>query len=334
MKYEILNELRISSPAFVSGEALGRSLGVSRTAVWKYVKELKEENYEIEASSRKGYKLVSLPDSPNSYEIGYNLGTSTIGIKNFYFNSLDSTNSFARKLASEGCEDGTVVAAGSQTQGRGRLGRSWESPPDKGIYLTIILRPTISPEEILIITIAASAAAAFAIEKSSGVSAGIKWPNDIILHGKKVCGILTEMNSETDRVNYVICGIGINFSQRTEDFSEDLRDKAVSVMSAAETAGSDCHGIKRLDLIRSVLREFDRVYTLIASGNSGEILRAWKTRSVTLGRDVSILYKDRKMTGRAIDITEDGRLVVCGDDGATREIMSGEVSVRGLLGYT
>ena len=333
MKHKILKALREAAPEFVSGEALSRLLGVTRTAVWKCINELRTEGYGIEASSRNGYRFVSKPAQLNSFEIAYRLGTATIGRNVLYFDVVDSTNSRAKKLAAEGCEDGTVVVADRQTAGRGRIGRNWYSLQNKGIYLTIVLKPMIPPEKIQLLTLAASAAVVDAIRSVCQVETGIKWPNDIILDGKKVCGILTEMNCETDLVNFAVIGIGINFSQAPGDFPNELRDKAVSLMTYLQDMGKQGNAPDRLDLIRSLLTELDKGYSLLKEDCGSKIIEMWKQRSLTIGREVSIHHRDGQFNGTARDITLDGRLVVSCSDGAIREVLSGEISVRGLLGY-
>jgi BirA family transcriptional regulator, biotin operon repressor / biotin---[acetyl-CoA-carboxylase] ligase len=333
MKYRILCMLKENAPEYVSGEVLSRKLNVSRTAVWKNINGLVSEGYCIDATSRKGYRLISFPDKLNEYEIACDLGTAVVGRKVLYLDVVDSTNNQARKLASEGCDDGTVVVAGKQTAGRGRLGRKWESHEGMGIYLSVVLKPIISPEEIQIIPIAASVAVTQAIEAVTGVRTGIKWPNDIILDNKKVCGISTEMNSEMEKVNFIILGIGINFSQKPEDFTPELHDKAISLGCLAGENHLSTDISKKLNLIRAVLSELDRIYSLIINGHSLEIIKRWKNYTLTLNKNVRIIYRDREYTGTAMDITNDGRLVVGCDDGIIREVMSGEVSVRGLLGY-
>lgn len=333
MKYKILYALKEAAPGFVSGEALSRLLNVSRTAVWKYINELRNENYDIEASTRNGYRLVPKPGRLNGFEISYRLGTAVVGRNVLYFETLDSTNDFAKKLASEGCEDGTAVIAGAQSSGRGRLGRAWESPRDSGVYMTVILKPEIPPERIQLLTLASSVAVVDAIAETCGVAAGIKWPNDIILDGKKVCGILTEMNCETDIVNYAVIGIGINFSQTAGDFPGELKDRAVSLLDHMRKKGIRDRSPDRVDLIRAVLAGLDRNYALLTNGSGDLIVDLWKQRSLTLGREVQITARDGQFTGTAIDITGDGKLVVSCGDGAVREVLSGEISVRGLLGY-
>lgn len=331
MKYIVLDALRDAMPSYVSGEELSRKLKVSRTAVWKYINELKLEGFDIASSSRKGYRLVDEPDILNTHLLTSNLNTCTVGREVIYFDEVDSTSIKAKEIAAD-VSDGTVVVAGRQSSGRGRLGRKWESKAGSGIYMSVILKPEIPPEEVQLITLAASVAVVSALKEAAGIGAGIKWPNDIILGGRKVCGILTEMSSEMERVNYVILGIGINFSQEPWDFPEELRDKAISVKEYV--LGNNMQLCKKAELARSVFTRLDEVYKMLLEGRKQEIVELWKSMSVTLGRDVSVTGKGSAYTGKAVDITGDGRLVVLCSDGIHKEIISGEVSVRGLLGYT
>ncbi len=343
MKYKIVQLLREAAPGYVSGGELGRRFGITRTAIWKHMEELRKEGYSIEASSRKGYRLMSCEDMLNSWEIEDNLGTFTVGRNVQYFDAIDSTNNHAKKLAAEGCPDGLAVVAGQQTAGRGRLGRSWVSPPDKGIYITVVLRPDMAPAETQIFTLAAAVAAVKAISASTGICLGIKWPNDLVTEGKKVCGILLEMSSEADRVNYIVLGIGINYSQEPDEFPEELRSKAISLKMAAYSFKSPTpskaptpsipSSYSRLSLIRSILLELDTVYQLVLNGGQEEILKMWRGHSVTIGREVSFTLRDIEYTGTAVDITRDGKLSVECSDGVRRELYSGEVSVRGIYDY-
>lgn len=333
MKDLILRRLRNEAPGFVSGEALSEALGVSRTAVWKYMNELKDEGYVIESTSKKGYRFVSAPDILTPGEISYQLETEVIGKNIYSFDVIDSTNNYAKKIAMEGCEDGSVVVAETQTSGKGRLGRAWNAAKKAGIWMSVVLRPSIPPEDVQVITIAASVAVVSALKRTTGISAGIKWPNDIVVEGKKVCGILTEMNSEMEQVNFLVLGIGINVNQETEDFPEDLRNTAISLKGAANENKIPVEMFKRSDIIRSILFELEQSYKKINSRNTGGIIDEWRKYSVTLGKEVKVSAKSFEYKGIAQDITEDGKLVVKCDDGTVREIMSGEISVRGILGY-
>lgn len=329
MKQEILYYLKDHRDSFVSGEALSDILGISRTAVWKYINELKNEGYSFEASSRKGYRLAAEPDRTSALAVGYRLQTECIGCRLEYLPVVDSTNSYAKHLAAQGCKEGTVVLTECQTAGRGRLGRGWESPAGMGIWMSIVLRPVIAPSEVQIITLGASVAVVDAIRKVYGLETSIKWPNDVILHGKKVCGILTEMSMEMDRVNYLILGVGININHKAEDFPLELRDKAASLRM--ESGGGDM--LPRVPLTQEVLRQLEHQYRRVLAAEPAAILEDWKQRSLTVGSQVSFTIKDVRYDGIANDITEDGRLVVQCSDGVERKLLSGEISVRGMLGY-
>jgi BirA family biotin operon repressor/biotin-[acetyl-CoA-carboxylase] ligase len=334
LKYDILKRLKEAAPGFVSGGELGLLNGVSRTAVWKHIKALRQEGYFIEASPRKGYRLLPSEERLNSFEIADRLGTSLIGRETRYIAKIDSTNEYAKKLAAEGCPDGLAIIAGQQTKGKGRLGRKWFSPADSGIYISFVLRPPVAPAEAQILTLAAAVAVASAIRLSTGIRVGIKWPNDLVIDGKKVCGILMEMSSESDRVNHVVIGVGINYSQDAGEFTEDLSDRAISLKMAVDGRMKD--GIvlpSKLALIRAVLKELDNVVKLVLDGSYETILDTWREYSVTLGREVRFVARGMEYTGRASGIAADGRLLVDCDDGVRRELFTGEVSVRGIYDY-
>jgi BirA family transcriptional regulator, biotin operon repressor / biotin---[acetyl-CoA-carboxylase] ligase len=329
---KILEQLKRNMPEYVSGEALSEFLGVSRTAVWKHIRELKQEGYAIESSSKKGYRLGASDDIFNAYEISSGLETKILGENIKYFDEIDSTNNCAKSIAAEGCADGTVIIADVQNSGRGRLGRTWVSTGGKGIWMSIVLRPSIQPEEVQIITLAASVAVVRAISSLFGVKAGIKWPNDILIGSKKACGILTEMNAEMERVNYVVLGIGINVNHETGDFPEELAEVATSlkIQIGCEKV------VKRSAIVKEVLKELESIYQNINFDYERalkDIITSWKEYSITLYKKVKITVRGTEFIGTAVDITGDGKLVVDCEDGIRREVLSGEVSVRGLLGY-
>jgi BirA family biotin operon repressor/biotin-[acetyl-CoA-carboxylase] ligase len=330
---KVLMKLKENENCFVSGEKLSEYMGVSRTAVWKYINELKKEGYSIESSSKKGYKLLPSQDILNAFEVRCNLNTEVLGKKVVFLSTVDSTNEYAKKLAFEGAVEGTVVLAENQVCGKGRLGRAWASADKKGIWMSIVLRPEVPPEEVQLITLAASVAVVKALRESTGIEAGIKWPNDIILDNKKVCGILTEMNSEMEAVNFIILGIGINVNQLTEDFPDEIKKTAVSLRAYSQNVGTGTYFYNRSEIIKKLLFELERIYIKIISNDLKEVTEEWKKYSVTLGKEVRVLTKGDTFTGMAEDITKDGRLVVACADGIKREILSGEVSVRGLLNY-
>lgn len=328
MKEKVLAQLKHNTDGYVSGEALSELLGVSRTAVWKHIKELKNEGYGIESSSKKGYRLQTVPDALHACEIRSGLATEVLGRKVLCFDSIDSTNNHAKKVALEGCEDGTVVIAEVQTAGRGRMGRTWASAGKKGIWMSVVLRPTLPPEEIQVITLAAAVAVVRTIRRVTGISAGIKWPNDIILDGRKVCGILTEMSADMEQVSFIVLGMGMNVNHTEEDFPEELRHLATSL--AACSGGT----YDRCELVRVLLEELEPLYKSVNRGAAEEIIQAWREYSVTLGRQIKASVRNMEYTGTAADITKDGRLVVDCTDGQRREFISGEVMIRGILGYS
>ena len=209
MKTEILRMLKISD-GYVSGQMLCDTFGVSRTAIWKVINQLKEEGYEIEAASKKGYRMIKIPDILSKEEIESQIETKWAGRTTVYFDEVDSTNTRAKFLAEEGAVHGTLVAAEQQNAGKGRRGHTWESPRGNGIWMTLILKPDILPQSASMVTLIAALAIARSIKKSYGLDAKIKWPNDIVINGKKVCGILTEMSSDIETINYIIIGMGIN----------------------------------------------------------------------------------------------------------------------------
>jgi len=334
VKREILSKLKQSPLEYISGEHLSTVLGVSRTSIWKIINDLKEEGYIIESSSKKGYRLNFDSDVLNSFEIEEELQTKVLGRNIVYLESIDSTNNYAKKIALEGCEEGTLVVADYQTCGRGRLGRDWNSSDKKGVWMSLVLRPDISFEDIQIITLAASVAVVQALFEVAQIKAGIKWPNDIIINGKKVCGILVEMNMEIDRINFLVLGIGLNVNQQADDFPKELLDKAVSLKMYLEESSNSQKKLKRNELIVAILLKFEEIYDKVKCGAFEDIISQWKKYSVTLGKEVSMIYKNERYTGIAEDITKDGKLIVRCNDGSIKEVFSGEVSVRGLLGYS
>lgn len=327
MKEQIVNLLKENENNFVSGEKISEALGVTRAAVWKYIKQLKEEGYNIESVSRRGYKLTSSPDRLTFQEIAPNLKTRFIGRKIIYLESIDSTNNEAKKLAAEGEKEGTVVITEEQTMGRGRLGRNWVSPKYKGIWMSIILRPEVDPIHMAKVTqIGAAAVCRAALEM--GIKTLIKWPNDIVLNGKKLCGILTEMNAELNRVNYAVIGIGINVNTEEEDFKDEVRKVATSIKI------EQGHDTKRKELIANVLNNFEELYEeFLDNGNIESSIKICKENSALIGKEIKVIEKSSSVKAKALDLTNEGRLVVEFENGKIEEIISGEVSVRGIFGY-
>lgn len=327
MKEKILKLLKDSGNDFVSGQKISEELGVSRAAIWKYMNVIKEDGYDIEAISRKGYRMISLPDILTFEEIKNFLNTEYIGRNVIYYDSIGSTNSRAKELAESGQEHGTVIISEEQTLGRGRLGRNWVSPKYKGIWMSIILRPDIITENISQITLLGAAAVQKAIMKM-GIKTSIKWPNDIVLNSKKVCGILTEMSGEVDHINYLIMGIGINVNLEEEDLPEELKDVATSL-----TLGSGKY-VERKLLLANVLNIFEELYSdFVQNGNIKETIDICRENSMLIGKEIQLINRGKVTTAKAIDISDQGELVIENNQGIVEYVFSGEVSVRGVYGY-
>ena len=327
MKEEIINLLKENEDNFISGEKISEKLGISRAAVWKHIKSIKEDGYEIESVSRKGYKLISSPDLLTFEEVNPYLNTNYIGKDIRYYNTIDSTNTKAKELGTAGAKEGTVVISEEQTGGRGRLGRQWVSPKFKGIWMSIILKPDIEPMEASKITQIGAAAVCMSIN-DLGLKATIKWPNDIVLNGKKVCGILTEMSGELNKINYIVMGIGINVNIESEDFPGDIKDIATSIKIEAGKK------VKRKELVASIFNNFEKLYDeFINSGTIKNSINICRENSALIGNDVKIIKRNEEVFAKAIGLTEDGELIVEYNDGKVDKIVSGEVSVRGMYGY-
>lgn len=324
MKAEILKMLR-ETDSYVSGQELCNKFGVSRTAVWKAINQLKENGYEIEAVQNKGYHLLSAPDVMDVTELESIHSTEWAGCEIYYFDSIDSTNTKAKELAEEGHPSGTLVVADRQTAGKGRRGRSWESPTGIGIFMTLMLKPEINPNHASMLTLVAAMATTRAIRRVTGVPAMIKWPNDIVMNGKKVCGILTEMSAQFDYINHIVIGIGINV--HNEEFPEEIKETASSLFLES---GQHIH---RASLIEAFLEEFEDVYAEYLKTEDMEGLqKEYDAMLVNRGRQVRVLDPKEPFEGKAMGITKKGELIV--DTWESRKLVSsGEVSVRGIYGY-
>ena len=329
---DILTWLR-NSEDYVSGQQLCERFGVSRTAVWKVINQLKEEGYTIESVSRKGYRLVESPaDVYSESEIISRLQTTWAGRTLHFFESTGSTNPDAKRFAEEGAPHGTTVVADRQTAGRGRRGRSWESPAGKSIYFTIVVRPEFEPDKASMITLVVALAVAEAVREETGLSTGIKWPNDVVVNGKKICGILTEMSMtpEMNEIQFLVAGVGVNVNQDSEeDFTPELRGRATSLkMESGRT-------IDRAALLARILHHFEEDYDLFEKRLDLSDLQE-RYEALLLGKDnrVRVLDPAGEYTGISRGINGMGELIVEKEDGETVLVYAGEVSVRGLYGYT
>lgn len=327
MKQKIIDLLKQNENQFISGQKISESLGVSRAAIWKYMNLIKEDGYEIESVSRKGYKLVMSPDILTSSEIKGMLNTKVLGNEIIHLDSVDSTNNKAKQLAACGAIEGTIVISEEQTSGKGRLGRNWVSPKYKGIWMSVILRPDINPMNVAKVTQVAAAAIIEAL-KEMDIQAFVKWPNDIVINSKKICGVLTEMSGEINKVNYVVVGMGINANLEEQDFSQEIKNKASSLK--VETREE----INRKQLVAHILNKFEKLYDeLILEEKIDTSIKICRENSALIGKEVRIIERNKEVIATALDLSEDGKLVVQYKDGRIDEIISGEISVRGLEGY-
>lgn len=325
MKDKILHILRREN-GFVSGQALCERLGVSRTAVWKYINVLKKEGYEIESVTRKGYRLLRSPDLLTEEAVREYLTEDEWPGRIVCFPSVDSTNEEAKRKAVLGERDGTLFVADNQTAGKGRRGRVWSSPEGKDIFCTILLRPEIPPDRASMLTLVAALSAAAAAETHSGELCQIKWPNDVILHDRKICGILTEMGLEMDEISYVVIGVGFNINR--ESFPEELAGTATSIY------GETGRQTVRAAFLADFIREFSERYrTFLQVQDLEPFKEEYERRLVNIDREVRIIRRGQEIIRRAEGINEKGELLVRSETGEIECICSGEVSVRGLYGY-
>lgn len=306
----------------VSGERISKALGITRAAVWKRITALRERGFVIESLDRQGYLLVHVPDVLMSSLITYGLETEWAGRHVFCYESVDSTNRVLKTMAADGADHGTLVVANEQTGGRGRRGRGWLTPKDTSIAMSLLLRPEIPPAKVALLSLAASVAVAKGIRQVTGLEAGIKWPNDIVVNGKKVCGILLEMDADEQNVHYIVAGVGINV--HLMDIPEEIRATATSLDLELG------HPCSRVEIVKAVMRATEETKKLLKDGS---FMSVYESLSVTLGHPVSVQAVGETFTGTAEQIREDGVLMVRTESGAVREVMAGDVSVRGLMGY-
>jgi BirA family biotin operon repressor/biotin-[acetyl-CoA-carboxylase] ligase len=325
MDVDILRAMRQAAGGSVSGAELSHSLGVSRAAIWARVQDLRSLGYDIEASPHQGYRMLSAPDLLHADDLLSRLGpVRVIGRDIRVFQETTSTNDVAEKLARDGAKEGVVVFAESQTKGRGRLGRKWISPPGKGLWFSVLLRPTLRPEEATRLTIVAATALRRAIALATRLEPEIKWPNDILIRGRKTAGILTEMHAEPDQVKYLVLGMGVDVNLEAAEFPPELHKSATSLR--VETGKL----VDRPDLARCILEELDAEYLRLTSGRFAEVADEWESHCSTLGRQVSIRLGERLLRGRAEALGEDGALLVRSEHGRLEPVIGGDVTLEKL----
>lgn len=326
----VLQLLRENKGEFVSGEAISAKLGITRAAIWKAVSALRREGCVIEASTGRGYRLIRLPDRLDEQSIRACLGgLQIVGTTLRCFDSIDSTNSYLKREAAQGAPDGMVAVADEQTGGRGRRGRSFQSPSGKGIYLSVLMRPQLSPKALMPLTGLGAVAVCNAVERVCSVRPRIKWTNDLVLGGKKLCGILTEVSleGESGALQYAVMGIGVNVLHEKQDFDGEVAEIATSL--ALETGKS----VSRASLAAAMIEELDALYSALCSGETAPYLARYRSDCLTIGHEVQLLWQDVKEKVFALDVDNDLGLIVRRADGTLDTIRTGEVSVRGLYGY-
>ncbi len=326
MKQAILQMLIENQGEYVSGEQLSKTLNVTRTAIWKHINNLKQEGYEIDSSPRLGYRLLSRPDALRLEEIKIGLETKKLGQELYVFDQVNSTNDLAKRKGAEGVPHGTVFVAEQQVKGRGRMNRPWSSPPGTGLWFSVVLRPPIKPALAPQLTFVTAVAVCRAIRDYTGLPVTIKWPNDILLQGRKVCGILTELSAEIDLINYVVIGIGVNVNQEMDDFTPEIQERAISLAAAGNTR------YNRVRLLQTILKELEKEYEIYLTEGFPAVLKHWRGLTSTLGQEVMVSSPEESFTGVAEDINQEGCLVVRTGDGSLRSVMVGDVSLRGKDG--
>lgn len=325
MKSEVIRLLR-ECDTYLSGQELSEYLHVSRTAVWKVIKQLKEEGYAIEAVRNRGYHLVESADVLTAAEIGSCMESRWMGHKVEFREETDSTNTEARRQAEKGALDGTLVVAERQTAGKGRRGRHWTSPAGTGIWMSLVLKPKLEPSCAPMLTLLAGLAVSVGIEDYCGLKTQIKWPNDLTLEGKKICGILTEMSADMEMIQYVVVGIGINVN--IEEFPEEIAGTATSLY--LETGKK----FKRSGMIACIVKRIEEYYEkFLPMADLSCIQEDYEERLVNLNREVLVLAPKGEYKGICKGINKTGELLVEREGGSISQVMSGEVSVRGVYGY-
>lgn len=320
---QILSALRAADEGGVSGVELAQRVGISRAAIWARIEELRELGYDIEASPHLGYRLISTPDVLHADDLLSRLGkTKVVGRDIRVFEETTSTSDIMEKFARDGVKEGAVVLAEAQTKGRGRLGRKWLSPAGKGLWFSVLLRPDLRPQETTQLTVAAATALRRAIHNQTGLPPEIKWPNDILIQGKKVAGILTELSAELDHAKYVILGIGVNVNQTGKDFPTELRQLATSIR--IETGQI----VDRPELATQILRELDCDYSRVCAGDFESVADEWERHCTTLGCNVVIQIGERKVQGRAESLDPDGALLLRTQHGHLERIIGGDVTLE------
>ena len=322
IRKKLLDAFTTAGDAFLSGQHLAEIIGCSRTAVWKHIEELRKEGFELEAVRNKGYRILKTPEKVTADEVRLGLTTNFIGRNIHYVESVESTQKIAHHHASENAPEGTVVIAEEQLSGRGRMARKWHSPKYTGIWMSMILRPNIPLSNAPQLTLLAAVAIVQAIEEMTDLIPEIKWPNDILINGRKVTGILTELQAEADRIHSIIIGIGINVNQKKEDFPLELQEIATSLF--IEEEGKT---LSRAELIRTIFKEFEKLYTLYLDQGFLPIKLLWEGYASSIGKYIKARTLNNTIEGKALGITNDGVLQLEDGTGRIHHIYSADIEI-------
>jgi len=315
MREDILLLLKDHS-GYVSGEDIAVKLKISRASIWKYVQELRSYGYLVDAVPHLGYKLTEVPDKLYPWEIAYDLHSKFLGKNFYYLDTVDSTMEEAFHYGLNNCPEGTVIAADYQLKGRGRFNRIWVSPKAKGLYFSFILKPELSPQEVSKLTLLAGVGCLRAFASIAGLKCSVKWPNDILVHGKKLCGILTEVHADQDRVHFVVVGVGINVNAS----EKQIPDSATSIF--LETG----HKMLRQDVLKRVLENIETAYCSFLQDGFAHIRQEWAQSCDLWGKRIKVHLPHRTIEGQALDIDENGCLIIRTDFGLHERIVSGDIA--------
>ncbi|MDH3656712.1 MAG: biotin--[acetyl-CoA-carboxylase] ligase [Nitrosopumilus sp.] len=318
---KVLTFLKTHNTEYLSGQDLSDVLRISRVAVWKHIKKIQELGYIVESKQKMGYKLTSNSDALLPWEITSGLKTKMIGHQVYYFDSLDSTQNQALKMADNPSNNGAVIVAAQQTGGRGRSGRKWISPKG-GIWFSVILQPKFDISITTLFPIASALALSNAIEKTFKISPELKWPNDLTIKGKKIAGMLVDVSLESNRIENMVLGVGINFNVDVKQIEKTLKD--TPNFYGIESLNQQKKNVKPVQLVQTFLVELEKIYELLNAKHTKKIILEWTKRSSTIGKNVELETIDGKIKGKAIKIDDDGALIIS-DNGKTNKIISGDI---------
>lgn len=321
IRKKLLEAFSNAGEEYISGQKIAELTGASRTAVWKHIEDLRNEGYVLEAVRKKGYRIVSVPNKMSADSIRLHLKSKTLGQQIYYYDTVDTTQKVANELANTTGVEGTIVVADTQTAGKGRLARQWSSAKGKGIWMSIILKPNIPIHQAPKLTLITAVAVAQGIQATTGIKPHIKWPNDLLLNGKKIVGILTEMQAEADGIHSVVIGVGINCNQLVEDFTPELKDIATSLLVEGGEA------VSREELICSVLQHLEELYQTFQQEGFAEIKKLWESFAINMGKTITATTAQGRITGIALGITEDGVLLLKDESGKVHSIYSADIEI-------